>query len=202
MNRQLLILYICLSFFQVKAQSGQAKNAVFVEAGDMYQLNYSVNYNRIIYQYIHTKVSVNAGVSIEPVDKSSLIQPLFPVEISIFSGQRNHHFETAIILMPGLYYDYIPASPFSNPAEKRKVIYNKDFGTTAGLRVGYRYQRDSGGLFARISFTPTLFSSFVPFYDAKLKINKEDCALCFETQRSYSNFGLVPGITISLGKSF
>ncbi|QHT70612.1 hypothetical protein GXP67_30145 [Rhodocytophaga rosea] len=202
MQKTLLILLFSLIYVQTKAQQWSAQNALFVEFGDTYQLNYSINYSRIIHTFNTTAVSVTAGISLEPVSKSNFLQALFPVELTLFNGKQNHYFETGLSFVPGIYYDYYLSSPYLPEEKQKKILTKKEFGTTAGLRIGYRYQKKQGGLFFRAAFTPTFYTSFSPFDKTRVRILKDDCLVCFTSMRSYYDFVLEPGINISLGKSF
>jgi hypothetical protein len=194
--------FACLLAFDLQAQQWTAKNAFYLDLGDTYQVNYSFNYSRIIHHNKTFALSVGAGISVEPVEFSKFWQPLFPLETILVFGQKNHHWEGGFTLTPGVYYDQYTFIDYPNSNEPQKLISNKTFGSTVGLRIGYRYQKQSGGFFFRTGFTPTLFSSFTPFYLNYIDIGEDGCRLCLYSLPSNRHTGFIPGISFSLGKSF
>jgi hypothetical protein len=203
MFKRLIAFFIYLvSAVQLHAQSVTAKNALFLDVGDSYQVNYSLNYGRIIYQHKNVRVSASAGISIEPVEYSKFWQTLIPLETTLIFGGRAHHWEVGIGLTPGVYYNQYTYSDYPTSNEPIKLITDKSFGTTAGFRIGYRYQKPAGGFFFRTGFTPTFFSSYTPFYLTYMDAGKDGCQVCVYSMPSNKNIGFVPGVSISLGKSF
>lgn len=192
----------CLLAYSSLAQQWSARNALYIDLGDTYQVNYSLNYSRIIYQNKTFALSAGAGFSIEPVEFSRFWQPLFPLEATMVFGQKNHHWEGGLTFIPGIYYDQYTFADYPTNNEPVKLITNKTFGSTAGLRIGYRYQKPAGGFFFRTGFTPTFFSSFTPFYLNYIDIGEDGCRVCMYSLPSGRHTGFVPGISFSLGKSF
>lgn len=202
MPTYIFLVIFCLYAPCLHAQSWTAKNAVSVDVGDIYQLNSSVNYSRILFHKNTVTLTASAGISVEPVAYSTLWQPLFPVETSLFTGNGKHHLEGGIWLIPGLYYDYYLYNDYLVSTEPTKIITKKAIGTTAGFRMGYRFQKPGGGFFFRLGFMPVLYSSFTPFFLTYLDAGKDGCVLCIYSAPSGKKAGFVPGISISLGRSF
>jgi hypothetical protein len=202
MYKYIFVFIFCVYYSCLHAQSWTAKNALSVDFGDIYQLNYSVNYSRILFHKNIVTFAASAGISVEPIDYTRLWQPLFPVEATLFVGNGKHHLEGGILLIPGLYYDYYMHTDYLVSNEPNKVITKKAIGTTAGFRMGYRFQKPGGGFFFRLGFTPIFYSSFTPFFLTYIDAGQDGCPLCIYSEPTGKKAGFVPGVNVSLGRSF
>lgn len=146
MNRIIMISIIYFSFFSIAASSqlqvNQVKNSIHVDAASIYIIGmYSINYERLIYQWRSTKIYVNAGLGgyYELVKTEGISSRILDGKSAILSavfllGGRNHHFETSL----GGRYIF-----FDQDWEKEHAPFKPE------INVGYRFQRhdDRGLLF-------------------------------------------------------
>ncbi|WP_439490000.1 hypothetical protein [Algoriphagus sp.] len=153
-----LLVLLALSYqasAQEEVQTFMARNALYVEFGGN-SGPYSINYSRIIHQKDKLKLNVSSGFSMVPnkVDFQSISNrkwlPVVPLEFSAFWGKSNHHLELGIgitsYLDRGLEMDL----------ETFEVSDKVFFSAFIPLRVGYRYQKPTGGIFYRVAYTPLM----------------------------------------------
>jgi hypothetical protein len=172
----LLSISIFIYFsFAINAQI-RAKNTVFAEIGGNSPSIYSFNYDRIFYQKDCFKMSFRAGFAWYPSGKTELglyYTTTFPIELNLLLGKSRKYFEL------GLGYTQTVLAGFTLEG-KRNSEY---IPLIVSPRIGYRYQKDEGGFFFRIGYTPLLFP------------NKD-----FNGNRN--GWRYTPWLGISLGKSF
>lgn len=159
-----------------------AKNSIHAEfAGN--SGGYALNYGRIIFQKNRIKLAVSAGFSMfyRRLDEriaSDYWVPVFPAEITAFWGKSKHHLELGAGFYTLRNRTYIFDEDFPNNI--REQIHWDQF--IVG-RIGYRYQRPTGGFFFRAGFTPMI------------EFNNSDTV--------YKGISFIPfGLGISLGMSF
>lgn len=125
------------------------RNTFFAEVGGNAML-YSVNYDRLLkvrdtwrltsrigFMYLNTLTSQNrnlVGV---------------PIEFSYLRGNTNHFFELGLGLT-AIHDQY----QLDEPAIPIRQAMVKELITIAALRFGYRYQKNEGGIFYKVGFTP------------------------------------------------
>lgn len=157
-----LNVFLALAFFLLKAnvvaqddaQKFTARNALYLELGGS-SGRYAVNYGRIIHQKDKLKVNVSAGfalwhytVDLGPAYKRTSWHPATPVELTAFWGRSSHHLEFGIGFVP--YWEPIgQVEPITLEITEKTV-----FNAGVPLRIGYRYQKPSGGFFFRVGYTP------------------------------------------------
>ncbi|WP_125185403.1 hypothetical protein [Botryobacter ruber] len=157
------------SYAQAQAEAFTNKNAVYLEAlgnGGVV----SVNYDRIFYSKSFLKLSSRIGFGVLPVLKireshvyeinetNRKINPTLVTEVTGMLGRSNHNLEI------GLGYTY---RNYTEPGFERvtvgtaipiKVNYRTSQDHYIFSRVGYRYQKPTGGFLFRAGFTPVLLS--------------------------------------------
>ena len=136
------------------------KNTFYVEIlGNTGSL--SLNYDRLLYQSPQIKIAGRIGYAYLPVKFP--IQGI-PFEISVLaSGMGNHHFElgTGVSYIKGLEHHYI----IRDFAENKEYISESLF---IPFRIGYRYQRQDGGLFVKAGLVPLVsIYDFEKYYTKK-----------------------------------
>ncbi len=116
------------------------KNAVYLELLGQ-GLFYSVNYDRILLVGNKLALSGRVGLSYYPITSFFDAHTIaIPIEFNLLVGNGLTYFEFGL---GGTYMQGLDKPNFS-----------KSF--FASLRLGYRYQKDEGGLMFRIGFTPLL----------------------------------------------
>ncbi len=145
------------------------KNAVYLEILGQ-GLFYSVNYDRILIKGERLAVAGRIGLSYYPVTNFFEAHTVaIPIEFNLLVGKGLTYFEFGLA---GTYMQGLDKPSFS------KSLF-------ASLRLGYRYQKDNGGLLFRIGFTPLL------------PIILDD-----EYQLNTDYIPLLPSIGLSVGYSF
>jgi hypothetical protein len=155
-----------------KAEVFTAKNSAFAEFWGN-SGGYSLNYGRIFYQKNALKLATSAGFSLlfesedEPLH-SGYIVPAFTAELSSFYGKSKHNLELGLGFNTSYQKSYAFDEDFPNNIRETPYWHK-----SLVPRLGYRYQKPTGGLFFRASYTPSVaFSSiedsedgnsFVPF---------------------------------------
>lgn len=144
MSRFFLLAFFFLSFISLKAQDTNVKkNVVNVEVAGS-GIFYSFNYDRMLIIDENMRFTVNVGAWYIPqfenfADFKMIIGAV--VGFNTLIGKEKHFAELGLNLSYMLMED-IDDSKFH-------VIY-------LPIRLGYRYQRDEGGLFLRASFMPMI----------------------------------------------
>lgn len=156
MKNLLIILIIILKsislFSQNTNENSYARNTIFFELGGNGGI-YSINYDRI-FIIKHLKFSIRAGMSffVFKLEENKPIKiqysPRFPIQLNLLIGKRNNYFVVGYGGTPYWYNDQsITGAFFPN--------------------IGYRYQRDEGGTFYKIEFSPCIFDegeyTFIPW---------------------------------------
>ncbi len=116
-----------------------SKNSVYLELFGNSYFQYSIGYDRIVFDKENNKFSIASGIGYLPLEISSFesewFNYIFTSQVNYFTGNE-HHFEA------GLGFTYIG---------KKNSDYYDMFLL---LRIGYRYQKQEGGLFIKSSLTP------------------------------------------------
>ena len=139
-----LSIFITASCFsqgeKIPQEKLSKKNAVYLELLGQ-GLLYSVNYDRILLVGNKLALSGRVGLSYYPdtgfFDTNTIA---IPIEFNLLVGKGLTYFEFGL---GGTYMQGLDKSSFSK-------------SLLASLRLGYRYQKDDGGLMCRIGFTPLL----------------------------------------------
>jgi hypothetical protein len=142
-TRSILFGFLFLISFVASAQNYRdtfrARNAVYAELGGNGDM-LSANFDRIVYQKSMLKAALRVGVASNmffSVEEPGFY-PVVPVEALGMIGRFEKHFEF------GLGY----TRRFTNEPGLMQNMYFS--------RIGFRYQRPTGGLLVRVGFTPFL----------------------------------------------
>ena len=135
------IKYVLMSIYlfcamSVFAQEGKSYNSVYCELGGN-GLYYSINYERLILKSKIANYGLRGGIAFFTINTNRDLLS-FPFEFNIIFGQNKSHIEFA----PG--YTLI----------HEHQVDEKNWGSILFLRLGYRYQKGSGGFVFRAGFTP------------------------------------------------
>jgi hypothetical protein len=124
----------CFSQNTVKVRSGQ--HTIFAEGFGNAGLWYIVGYDYTLKLKEKHKLSFNLGVQYIPYHKKHYQFSVAP-QISYLYG-KNHHLELGV----GGTYDFY------------RFDDDYNIGWIVPFRIGYRYQREKGGFFFKIAYTP------------------------------------------------
>ncbi len=133
------------SFGQLRSFEPHSRNVVFVEAGGIGGYG-SLNYERALVQRNRFDFNFRAGVSTYHIkDFTNKLNPdlIFPLSISAMYG-HNHHLEIGAgkVLTSFTYFNEETGGP------------GRQLRTNNNVFVGYRYERDEGGLMFRVTYSP------------------------------------------------
>ena len=190
-----LISFFCFSQEEVKEDLlvDTKRNTLYLELGGSGAL-YSVNYDRILTKnkYFATSFSVGATYWEQNYKGSfSYYSNLYgmPISFNFLVGKKNHQFESGI----GISEFYGTAgSNFYIMVDEEKSIT-----TMLSLKLGYRYQRPTGGMFFRATFTP-----LIQGWEYKsIKIIKDDFDVSNinTVKTEVDKIGFIPWAGISIG---
>ncbi len=122
-----------------------ARNVIYLEAAGVGG-NGSINFERILYGKEYLMFTVRCGISTyHIVDYSNKLNPdiLIPFALNGLYGQ-NHKIELGV----GETYSNIVHSDLTDFKPKRVSNFNTIFS------IGYRYQKNTGGIVFRCAYTP------------------------------------------------
>jgi len=147
-------------FYDGNVKTKTHQNSVFAELAGNAFLG-SINYDRITKPLLLLspvfKMSFRLGIAPNPREDFSI--PLAPiVEMNLLFGRRKHYFEGGIGLT-FFAWNQIDSDKYGNQTTTR----NKDLLRT--LRLGYRFQKPTGGFLFRAALTPILGDNEVTYSD-------------------------------------
>jgi hypothetical protein len=135
----LFLLIACICGFVCQAQpAGYKKNTFFGK----YSLDgpvYAVNYDRIIARPANVAYTATLGFSV--LNNKIAV----PVGFNLFTGKSDHHPEFGITLTPEVEHKTYSSGETDN--DKKIYVFPA---------LGYRYQRNQGGLFMRAAAGPLI----------------------------------------------
>lgn len=145
-RRLLIIILSTLFFYNVYCQdestenNGTSKNTVYIEFLGSAGYLYNLSYDRVLISKGKRHFSAAVGFQYFPVtaitrDRLLSITP----QLNYFYGIK-HHIEFGVGAVFGFLYE----------------------GTAASFRIGYRYQKPSGGFFFKSGFTPLYTKAMSP----------------------------------------
>jgi len=145
--------FIAICLLQTTVCDGQPevfekKNAFYVEALGNARL-VSANYERIFNQSGNMKTAIRLGYGFWKVQYGgeNFNNSMLPLELNSLIGNKQHHLE--IGFGTTVNFEKIRPMFYSGFGEVHTVSYLSYHG-----RIGYRYQKPTGGLLFRASFTP------------------------------------------------
>ncbi len=132
------------------------RNTIFAEAS-VVGAQYSLNYDFIVISRQSLKISTGAGAGITSFSDA---HPLISFGLNALIGKSAHRFETGVGINTVINETTVEAQPnLTTESGTQAWQFTSDQHYTnmyACARVGYRYQKDAGGLFLRAGFTPML----------------------------------------------
>lgn len=141
----LLLILFCQYTFSQKDSSLQAKNLIYIEGGGIGGYG-SLNYERVLLSRKKFNVGARVGISTYHIyDYTNSMNPDILILTSLNGSYGlNHKIEIAIGETTSniVYADQINFMPY------RKTNFHTHFS------LGYKYQKNTRGLFFRIAYTP------------------------------------------------
>ena len=127
------------------------KNTVYAEILGNAAGLFSINYDRIVFKKEKISLSFSIGAGMVPgnlinnafnehLQKINYLIYGIPISLNLSFGRKNHHLETGL----GITYQQ---GMFASGLQYSKTVF-------AVIRIGYRYQKENGGYFWKIGFTP------------------------------------------------
>lgn len=156
----ILFLSPIISFGQENIKSSEIKrNSIYFEVFGQGLYN-SFSFDRLYNIDKKIKTSFTAGLTIIPHPELFVLAA--PISYNYIFGQKNHHFElgigfTAMYLRQGrisaseVYVDSNGVSQTNN-----FVGHSNDFYSFFTPKMGYRFQKYTGGIFFRVTLTPPI----------------------------------------------
>lgn len=134
MKIKLTLLYLITFCCSINAQDSEVKNSVYLELFGSGGAVYNLTYDRELHSKDRHHISAALGLQYLPGDFwfYEPIASLSP-QLNYYYG-KTHHIELGV----GAAYDFILSD------------------LVVPFRIGYRFQEEEGGLFAKVGFTPLL----------------------------------------------
>ena len=159
-------------------------------------LLYSINYDRLLNLNKKIKNSITLGASFFINQRSETILAL-PMSYNFIFGKRKNHLEIGAGFSPFIFsgtYLIFPKS--GNLATSNYSYYSQitDYSLSFVPKIGYRYQKPTGGFFFRFALTP-----IIGLFAYTTGSNQYDGFSYFDDTRGT---GILPWAGISLGYTF
>ncbi len=194
-----LFLIICILFSLISLSQEEdienglnliKRNSLYLEMGGVAGF-YSVNYDRILEQKKSGLTSFSVGATYwGKIDYSDGRTNFgIPVSYNYLIGKNNHHLELGIGIT-FLYYKFLFQNLYSKEEEK-------GIASSFLLKCGYRYQKPTGGMFYKVTFTPLLDA--VRYYKKVINISITNTSFI---EKGFGNNGFFPWAGISVGYTF
>lgn len=168
MKNLFLALVAILATINVMAQSGGElstedinfysvqRSTIFAEASVL-GAYYTANYDFIVISHPSLKITTTAGAGLTSFSNS---HPLLSLGMNALVGKSAHRIETGVGITTVINETTVAAQPnmtTDNGVEAWQFTGEQHYTNMyASARLGYRYQQDNGGLFARVGFVPML----------------------------------------------
>ena len=149
MKKHLVLFFWIISIGSAYCQDVEnsrftTKNSLQIDFGGQ-GLFYSLNYERVFINSPKFKTAAQIGVAYYP--PATGVRDLWiPIGLNEIIGKGKHHFEAGI--------GFTPIREASRDMENNPMEWY--WTTVMSGRIGYRYQKPSGRLILRASFTPIL----------------------------------------------
>jgi hypothetical protein len=200
----IVILSPILSFGQEIIKATEIKrNSIYIEAFGQGLYN-SFSFDRLYNVDKKVKTSFSAGLTIIPHPELFVLG--IPVSYNYLFGQKNHHLELGLGIT-GMYLRHGRISASESVTDINGVTqtnnyvgHQNDFYTYFTPKIGYRFQKNSGGLFLRLTLTPSIagINSIGGTQGGKLiKQNRE--IQYFKSAAFFEPYKIFPWAGISIG---
>ena len=141
----IIVLITTFSFGQGEVK----RNTFFLEAGGN-TFFYSLNYDRQLKVTEKWRLAGRVGVMyVNTFKHPNRNMFAIPIEFSYLRGKQSNFFEVGLGLTG--FYDHYNFNDLSLPIRENQV---SELSLMTVLRIGYRHQKQEGGLFYRFGFTP------------------------------------------------
>jgi len=149
-----------ISFAQENAKPAEIKrNSIYFEAFGQGLYN-SISFDRLYNVEKKIKTSFNVGLTIIPHPELFVLG--VPVSYNFLFGQKNHHLElgigvTAMFVRLGRMNASESYTDNNGLSQTNDFVgHSNDFYSFFTPKIGYRFQKPSGGLFLRLTLTPPI----------------------------------------------
>lgn len=202
----LTVIFLC-PFITIGQQNIKVieikRNSIYFEAFGQGLYN-SISFDRIYKIDKKIKTSFSAGLTIVPTSELCVLG--IPASYNYLFGQNNHHLELGL----GLTAMYLRFGKLSvsegltdvngNTQTNNYIGYQNNFYSYFTPKLGYRYQNKNGGLFLRLTLTPSIagINSIGGTQGGKLiKHNRE--TQYFKSAAFFEPYKIFPWAGISIG---
>lgn len=155
MKREGLLFLLIISVLNLlgRTENQNAKSTIHVDVLGEAITPVSIHYDRLIYDLNTSYVSVNAGLGYFP-KKDDDYKPILgiPISVSWNLGKKNHHLDLGV----GMTYSsgFTQKRTREEPSDPFELIVKSSIYGMA--RVGYKYQKPTGGFFFKLGITPVV----------------------------------------------
>lgn len=185
MKKLLVLATLLFGFTNIYAQEGGetliedeytallAKNTLFAEAEVVNGMVYSLNFDRIIIAKPAFKLSTTAGAGVSSLAFDGDIDPVVTIHVNGLLGKSSHRLEVGVGVLAAIGDQYTEESEgyiTENGTQVWKFTPAREH-TSLHLtgRLGYRFQRETGGLFLRAGIMPS-YALYTIAEDVKLQL--------------------------------
>lgn len=181
------------------------RNSLFIEFGGQGKYT-SLNIDRLFRIDKKVKSSFRFGLISNPFDRKNKFVFGVPISYNFIFGQKNHHLELGLGLT-ALYRSQKNITFYDKTynqfgEQKINTLYGsqESFSVTLHPKIGYRYQKPTGGFFFQANISPAL-SGFYKAGSLKVNdINYRSPSTTFNLLEK--NYGLLQSIGLSFGFTF
>jgi hypothetical protein len=207
--------YVCISFLLCFV-SAEAQDTVYVRPADnsIYlealgqSLYYSLNYDRIFIDQGHERLSYSAGISILPIDYMEVYTG--SASFNYLRGRGNHLLELGVGLSgmrfkeKNINIGYTSYDSEGNEIQVQGIGRADHFFLYLTPKIGYRFQKRSGGFMARVTLTPPvgLISIWGSTYDMNNGQSTGSSYVLILKEAAFFPYVIFPWAGVSVGYSF
>jgi len=210
MKKYAVILVLFLSA-QIQAQDTvfvqPADNSIYLEVLGQ-SLYYSLNYDRIFIDQGRERLSYSAGISVLPIDYMEVYTG--SASINYLRGKGNHLLELGLGLSgmrfkeKNINIGYTSYDSEGNEIQVQGIGRADHFFLYLTPKIGYRFQKRSGGLMARVTLTPPvgLISIWGSTYDMNNGQSTGSSYVLILKEAAFFPYVIFPWAGVSVGYSF
>jgi len=144
---------------EINKTSEIKRNSIYVEAFGQGLYN-SFSFDRLYNTDKKVKTSFSSGITIIPHPELFVLG--VPISYNFIFGQKNNHLElgigfTAMYLRQGRINASEGITDLNGNTKTNSFVgYENNFYTYFTPKIGYRFQKNTGGLFLRVTLTPSI----------------------------------------------
>jgi hypothetical protein len=208
--------FIAVFFITAGSLFTRAQDTVYVKPADHsiflevfgQSLYYSLNYDHIFIDQGKERLSYTLGISVFPI--SYMEAYTGSAGMSYLRGKRNHQLELGLGINgmkfreKNIYIGYTDYDSQGNEIQVSSIGRADHFFLFLTPKIGYRYQKRTGGFMARVTLTPPLgiLSYWGPTYDVKNGKAIGSGYVLVLKEAAFFPFVIFPWAGISFGYSF